>query len=218
MPDLEEVLQSPERPKHYLKPAGDIQPLIEIGVALQTKATDHNIHNVFDDGGYKELMLLTLFELRKLDREGDDAVDAEGRRYEIKTVARVSSRGSKKSQLQVTTEHTMTLPNIVRYRQTFLWIVAVFDQARPEAIYEITPDHLEPYFALWETRLRATNERGELLIDHINNPKIPLNYIAAKGVRVWPPEQGVDLPPAAAEAFQQLLSLKPNLEPPPAEK
>jgi Restriction endonuclease PvuII len=218
MPEPEELPRPPERPKHYLKPAGDIEPLIEMGVALQAKATDHNIHNVFDDGGYKELMLLTLFELRKLNREGDDAVDAEGRRYEIKTVARVSSRGSKKSQLQVTTEHTMTLANLERYRKTFLWIVAVFDQARPEAIYEITPDHLEPFFARWEGQLRATNERGDLRIDHINNPKIPLTFIAANGVRVWPPEPGVDLPPAAAEGLQQLLTLKPNLEPPPTEK
>src|SRR5205809_816368 len=135
---------SVERPAAKLTPTGDIRPIIEMGITLQEAATEHRIHNVFDDGGYKELILLTLFNLRKLSREGDDAEDDQGRRYEIKTVARMSSAGVRKSSLSITTEHTLTQTNIDRYRKTFLWIVAVFDQAYPEAIYEVTPDRLEP--------------------------------------------------------------------------
>ena len=74
----------------YLKPIGDIRSLIGYGRALQEMAAVHGIHNVFDDNGYKDLLLLTLFGLRKLGREGDDAVDAQGRQFETKTVARVS--------------------------------------------------------------------------------------------------------------------------------
>lgn len=178
--------QEPSAPS--LVPTGDIRPLVEMGVQLQRQASARHIHNVFDDGGYKELLMLTLFDLRKLDREGDDAEDSDGRRYEMKTVARVNARGQRKASLSVTTEHTLTLTNIDRYRRTFLWIVAVFDQSQPEAIYEITPAALEPYFSNWENRLlgqaeaRATGSAP----DHLNNPKIPLSFIAKHGTRVWP--------------------------------
>lgn len=91
----------------YLNPVGDITPLITMGTALQAIATEHGIHNVFDDNGSKELLMVTLFGLTKLRREGDDAIDSQARRYEMKTVARISSDGVRKSTLSVTTEHTM---------------------------------------------------------------------------------------------------------------
>jgi len=186
-----------------LVPTGDIRHVIELGVELQAEASHHHIHNVFDDGGYKELILLRLFNLRKLDRVGDDAEDAEGRRYEIKTVARVASSGRRKATLSVTTEHTLTKANLVRYRDTYLWIVAVFEQAHPEAIYEITPDLLERYFTAWEARLdiqEALREDGGAPV-HLNNPKIPLGFIAKHGLQVWPPED-VPLPPVVEEGLE----------------
>lgn len=152
-------------------------------------AAVHGIHNVFDDNGYKDLLLLTLFGLRKLGREGDDAVDAQGRQFETKTVARVSSRGVRKTTLSITTEHTMTLANIARYRQTFMWIVAIFDGAEPEAIWEIATDSLEPFFAQWEARLLELDDYERPMRDHLNNPKIPLRFIAEHGVQVWPPQE-----------------------------
>lgn len=196
----------------YLVPTGDIQPLIDLGTSLQAKASEHGIHNVFDDGGYKELLLLTLFGLRKLDREGDDAADDLGRRYEIKTVARISSRGKRKTTLGITTEHTLTQANIDRYRRTFLWIIAVFDQERPEAIYEITPRDLEPFFAEWERRLKVMTDAGNELA-HINNPKIPLKHVIAHGVRIWPPAPEVTLPPRVEQELLELTDLPPNLDP-----
>lgn len=160
--------------------------LIGYGRALQEMATVHGIHNVFDDNGYKDLILLTLFGLTKLGREGDDAVDQFGRRFETKTVARVSSKGVRKRSLSITTEHTMTIANIERYRASFLWIVAVFDQAAPEAIWEISPLDLEPFFSKWEALLRAQDSTGRLVRDHLNNPKIPLAFVREHGVQVWP--------------------------------
>ena len=137
----------------------------------------------------KDLILLTLFGLTKLGREGDDAVDAQGRQFETKTVARMSSKGVRKTSLSITTEHTMTLANIERYRQTFMWIVAVFDGAQPEAIWEIKASALEPFFSVWEAKLRELDEYERPVRDHINNPKIPLKFIAAHGVQVWPPQE-----------------------------
>jgi hypothetical protein len=169
-----------------LEAAGDIGSLLALGTELQAAASLRGIHNVFDDGGYKELLMLSLFNLRKLEREGDDAEDADGRRYEMKTVARVSSSGKRKQSLSVTTEHTLTQANIDRYRATFLWIVAVFDQAQPEVIFEIPPGKLEPYFAQWEAQLARQGQPAGGAPNHMNNPKIPLKFIARHGVQVWP--------------------------------
>lgn len=169
-----------------LVPEGDISALLELGIKIQEAATLHEIHNVFDDGGYKELLILSLFNLRKLEREGDDAEDADGRRYEIKTVARVSSTGKRKNSLSITTEHTLTQTNIDRYRATFLWIVAVFDQVQPEVIYQIQPSKLEPYFAKWEGQLARQGQPQGGAPNHINNPKIPLTFIRDNGIKVWP--------------------------------
>lgn len=104
----------------------------------------------------------------------------------MKTVARVSSSGERKTSLSITTEHTLTQTNIDRYRATFLWIVAVFDQSRPEVIYEIPPAKLERYFAAWEAKLAAQGQPVGGAPNHMNNPKIPLKWIQTHGVQVWP--------------------------------
>lgn len=189
-------------------PTGDISGIVKLGAALQKEASEHNIHNVFDDGGYKELLILTLFDLKKLHRTGDDAVDRQGRKYEIKTVARMSSNGTRKSSLSITTEHTLTVENLARYRAVHLWIVAVFDQEQPEAIFEITPTALEYYFKQWEEKLL---EQQKLKVDggapvHLNNPKIPLTFIAKHGKRVWP-EGPVQLPRKVEEGLAETEAL-----------
>lgn len=166
---------------------GEVVHLIKIGTDLQRYASAVGIHNVMTDNGYQELLLLTLFGLRKLRREGNDAIDDEGREYELKTVGRTSSDGKRKGSLSVTTEHTLTLANIGRYRTAYLWIVAVFDQSLPEVIYEVAPTMLEPYFKAWETRLDERDGGWRLIRDHLNNPKIPLWFIERHGIRVWPP-------------------------------
>jgi hypothetical protein len=183
------VFPENEPPGPYLRPVGGIDMLIGYGRALQEMATVHGIHNVFDDNGYKDLILLTLFGLKKLGREGDDAVDASGRQFETKTVARLSSKGVRKTNLSITTEHTMTIANIERYRHSFLWIVAVFDGATPEAVWEISPRALEPFFSKWEALLRETDDTGRLVRDHLNNPKVALAYIHEHAVQVWPPQE-----------------------------
>ncbi|WP_405797874.1 hypothetical protein [Streptomyces sp. NBC_01506] len=173
----------------FLRPHGDIQDIVQLGLELQRHASKRRIHNVFDDGGYKELLLLELFNLKKGGgRTGNDALDAFDREYEIKTVARISTKGERKSSLSVTTEHTLTLENIDRYRKVHLWLIAIFEQSTPEMIYEIQPSKLEAdYFSRWEVKLRNQIEslRDGGARPHLNNPKIPLSYIAKHGVVVW---------------------------------
>jgi hypothetical protein len=192
-----------------LSPVGDVTSVVKLGAQLQAEASRHGIHNVFDDGGYKELLILRLFGLHKLDRTGDDAEDDSGRRYEIKTVARIDARGNRKKNLSITTEHTLTVENLARYRNVYLWIIAVFDQAKPEAIYEIPPASLEKYFADWETkliRMEGLRAEGGAPV-HLNNPKIPLGFIEKNGTRVWPegPAQlRLDVEAGLAEAADTL--------------
>lgn len=185
-----------------LVPTGDVRDVIALGIQLQKAASAHGLHNVFDDGGYKELILLRLFNLTKLHRVGDDAEDSQGRRFEIKTVARVSAAGNRKTSLSITTEHTLTKTNIDRYRLAYLWIVAVFDQAHPEAIYEITPDALEVYFSTWSEKLDRQAELGSEggAPVHLNNPKVPLSFIVKHGAQIWP-EKDAPLPGPVQEAL-----------------
>ncbi|MFJ6543524.1 hypothetical protein ACIQMP_23155 [Streptomyces sp. NPDC091385] len=197
-----------------LRPSGDIREIVQMGLELQQHASGRHIHNVFDDGGYKELLLLELFNLTKGGgRVGNDATDSHGREYEIKTVARVNFKGERKSALQITTEHTLTLENIERYRSVYLWIVAVFDQSTPEAIYEIQPEKLEKYFSQWEETLREMIEiderRGGGARPHLNNRKIPLNFVARHGVKVWPPEGSAQsmLPGYVQEGLEEAQGL-----------
>lgn len=195
---------TPEVQRPPLVPTGDISAIIDLGARLQSEASQHNIHNVFDDGGYKELLLLTLFDLKKLGRTGDDAIDEHGRQYEIKTVARMSSNGARKPYLAITTEHTLTVDNLQRYRSVHLWIIAVFDQAQPEAIFEITPAALEPYFQKWEEKLvlqDGLRVAGGAPV-HLNNPKIPLTFVEKHGTRVWP-EGPVQLPLEVEQALEE---------------
>lgn len=175
-------------PIRRLRPSGDAENILELGRRLQELATDYGIHNVMTDNGYQELVVLTLFGLTKLRREGNDARDGEGHEYELKTVGRISADGKVKNSLSITTEHTLTLANIERYRSVWLWVVAVFNRTLPEVIYEITPQRLEPYFFAWEVRLRGNDPDGTDPLNHINNPKVPLKFIAEHGIRIWPPE------------------------------
>lgn len=201
----------PDNSRVPLKPVCDIRSVVEMGEQLQAEASHHGIHNVFDDGGYKELLILRLFGLEKMGRTGDDAIDADGRTYEIKTVARVNARGERKNSLSVTTEHTLTVENLARYRSVYLWIIAVFDQAQPEAIYEITPDRLEPYFGAWEAKLvkqAAVRAEGGAPV-HLNNPKIPLKFVMQHGTRVWP-EGPVRLPPEVEAGLEEAADTLPG--------
>jgi hypothetical protein len=60
------------------------------------------------------------------------------------------------------------------------------DQSQPEVIYEIPPAKLEPYFAQWEAKLTAQGQPESGAPNHMNNPKIPLKFVATHGVQVWP--------------------------------
>jgi Restriction endonuclease PvuII len=183
---------------------GDVSRLVALAHPLEEEANRFNIFNVFDDGGYRTLLLLEMLSMKKAGdgRLGDDACDDQGRTYELKTVNLVSTRGERKDEYPgVTTEHTLTRDNIARYRKTHAWVVGVFMGNRPLDVYVIPTKALEPYFKKWEASL-ATKESerrarprkairpapGKKSLSQkpreekvaINNPKIPFAYVVSK--------------------------------------
>ncbi len=67
---------------------------------------------------------------------------------------------------------------IIDHYRSVDWIFGVYEGIELQHIYHLTAADLETYFQLWEERLREG--RG-----HLNNPKIPLNWVIETGVRIF---------------------------------
>ncbi len=144
-------------------------PYIRVYQAL---ASVHGINDIFQDNGGKLLQLLMTTGLKNTPgREGSDAEDDDGKEYEIKSVNLATSARS------FTTHHHMNQAIIDHYRSVD-WIFGVYEGIELQHIYHLTPADLETYFQLWEERLREGRE-------HLNNPKIPLNWVIETGVRIF---------------------------------
>jgi len=134
----------------------------------QFLATRHGINDIFQDNGGKILQVLLLLGLRIIGgREGNDAVDENGAEYELKSVNIELTQS-------FSTHHHMNPVIIEKYRKVD-WIFAVYRHIELQAIYRLTPGKLEPYYSRWE---KVWHDRGGR---DINNPKIPLKYVAANG-------------------------------------
>jgi hypothetical protein len=150
---------------------------------FQRLAREHGIDDVFQDNGGKILQMLLALNLRGIPgREGNDAVDIEGREYELKSVnIWLTSSFS--------TNHHVNVPIIQKYRQV-QWVFAIYEGIEMRRAYAMTPDKLEPYFAAWEMK-RLEKEKD------INNPKIPLKFVMELGEIVYSDQQFLDLAKAA---------------------
>jgi len=143
---------------------------------LQELATRYGIRDIFQDNGGKVLQSLIVLGLHAVGgREGNDAVDAEGNEYELKTlnVSLGASRG-------VTTHHHLNLGILAKYRSVRAWYVSLYQNISLIEIYRLTPDELAPIFDSWEARLVASGDVP------LNNPKIPIAFIRQRGTLVWP--------------------------------
>lgn len=140
---------------------------------LQSLANEYGINDVFQDNGGKVLQVLILLGLRiSPGREGNDAIDAEGNEYELKTINKLLSK-------QVTTHHHLNLDILSKYRSVKAWYIAVYEGIELKAIYKVSSLSLETKFSHWESRIIAG-------MTSINNPKIPLKLIEKEGEMVYP--------------------------------
>ena len=158
-----------------MKPHDDLEQLEALFPYLeqfQTLATRHGIDDIFQDNGGKLLQVLLLTGLRVIaGREGNDAIDADGNEYELKTVNVLKQK-------QFTTHHHLN-PRILEKYRLVPWIFAVYEGIKIIAIYLVNPSDLEAFFAKWEAKWHADGGKD------INNPKIPLKHVIAVGTLVY---------------------------------
>jgi transcriptional regulator with XRE-family HTH domain len=133
---------------------------------LQNLASEYGIADIFQDNGGKTLQLLILFGLEiSHGREGNDAIDAEGKEYELKTINIALNSGG------VTTHHHLNETILDKYRKVEAWYIGLYEGITLKEIYKLTPEMLEPKFKEWEKKVKE-KEKGSL-----NNSKIPLNLV-----------------------------------------
>ena len=144
----------------------------------QTLAEESNeINDVFQDNGGKLLQVLLITGLKDIPgREGNDAVDADGNEYELKSV-NINLTQS------FSTHHHMNPTIISKYRKVD-WIFAIYEGIELIEIYKLTPKDLEPYYQSWETKWKADGNKD------INNPKVPVKYVRDNGKLIYKMEKG----------------------------
>ncbi|MFN7949673.1 MAG: restriction endonuclease [Blastocatellia bacterium] len=138
----------------------------------QRLASMHDIHDIFQDNGGKLLQVILSTSLKVIPgREGNDDIDESGREYELKSVNILLTRS-------FSTHHHMNPVIIAKYRQVD-WIFAVYEGIELKQIYLITSGQMEPYFTTWEHKWHSNGGKD------LNNPKIPLKFVAENGRLVF---------------------------------
>jgi hypothetical protein len=140
----------------------------------QELASKHGIGDIFQDNGGKLLQVLLITGLQVLGgREGNDAKDAYGNEYELKSVNTLLTKS-------FSTHHHMNPTIVAKYRKVD-WIFAVYEGIELQAIYRLKPEQLEPYFSKWEEKWHTDGGKD------INNPKIPVKFVIERGILFYPP-------------------------------
>jgi len=152
--------------------------------AFQSLARAHGIADIFQDNGGKILQMLLALNLQGIPgREGNDAVDMEGREYELKSV-NIWLTDS------FSTNHHINKTIIDKYRDV-QWVFAIYEGIEMRRAYSMAPAQLEVYFAGWEAKWLG-NRRD------INNPKIPRAFVVETGKLIYTDERPIDFATAAA--------------------
>lgn len=132
---------------------------------MQQLANEYGITDIFQDNGGKVLQVLILLGLRiSPGREGNDAIDAEGNEYELKTINRALNKNA-----GITTHHHLNKDILRKYRDVQAWYIAIYEGIELIEIYKVLPLTLEVKFKEWEIKLEKQ--------DSINNPKISMKLV-----------------------------------------
>jgi hypothetical protein len=140
----------------------------------QELATKHGIGDIFQDNGGKLLQTLLILNLECMaSREGNDAKDADGNEYELKTVNALLTRS-------FSTHHHLNPVILSKYRKVEAWYFSVYRGIELAEIYRVEPGQLEvDFFSKWEKKWHDSGGRD------INNPKIPIGYVMRVGKLVF---------------------------------
>jgi hypothetical protein len=138
----------------------------------QKLAMKHGIPDIFQDNGGKILQVCLILGLVVLEpREGNDAVDADGNEYELKTVNLLRTD-------QFTTHHHLNPVIIEKYRKVD-WIFSTYEAIELKEIYLLKPQAMEYWYKKWADKWRADGDKD------INNPKVPLSYVVKHGTLLY---------------------------------
>ncbi|MGH2458376.1 MAG: restriction endonuclease [Chloroflexota bacterium] len=159
-----------------MKPHADVTLLIKLFPAIrayQELASKHGIDDIFQDNGGKILQVCLILGLTAMkSREGNDAREANGNEYELKSV-------NLRRTNQFTTHHHMNPAIIAKYRMVD-WIFATYGGIELKNFYRLKPPAMEPYYQKWEAKWHADGGKD------INNPKVPLTYVERHGELLYP--------------------------------
>ena len=139
---------------------------------FQELASKHGIDDIFQDNGGKLLQLLLITGLEVVPgREGNDAKDASGAEFELKTVNVLKTKS-------FSTHHHLNPVILAKYRKVD-WFFAIYEGIEICEIFRMTPADIEPYFQAWEQKWHANGGKD------INNPKIPVKFVRENGTLVY---------------------------------
>lgn len=166
------------KPKTSTSNIGRLNELFPYIRKYQALAEESNgINDIFQDNGGKLLQVLLITGLKDIPgREGNDAVDADGNEYELKSV-NINLTQS------FSTHHHMNPTIISKYRRVN-WIFAVYKGIELIEIYKLSPKNLEHYYQRWEKKWETDGNKD------INNPKIPIKYVREHGKLIYKMENG----------------------------
>lgn len=177
--------------KEFLDRIKRIEKLWSALADLSEMAAEFDIDDIFQDNGAKVLQQLVYLNFDNLKgREGNDAVSADGKEWEMKSLNRLKVTG-------FSTNHHTTHDIIAKYRQV-PWSFAVYAGINLEELYVMAPEALEPQFRHMEESLKEKEALKEA--SHLNNPKIPLKFVQEKGILVYSNKEGCIMDPIVAVA------------------
>lgn len=172
-----------------------LQQLLPAVREYQRLATEHGINDVFQDNGGKILQMLLALNLLGLPgREGNDAVDAEGREYELKSVNLFLTAS-------FSTHHHINPVILAKYRLVE-WFFAVFEDIEMRRIYRVDQAALASIFDAWEEKWHAEGGKD------INNPKVQLSFVLDHGLEVFSDGKPFDQRAASAMRTERKAKTK----------
>ena len=150
---------------------------------FQALASAHGIDDIFQDNGGKILQMLLALNLRGIPgREGNDAIDVDGREYELKSLNIWLTVG-------FSTNHHINISIIKKYRKA-CWVFAIYEGIEMRRAYFMSSNSLEKYFSAWENKWNREKK-------DINNPKIPFQFVIENGDLLYTDQKHLELEKAA---------------------
>lgn len=139
---------------------------------LSLFASQFGINDIFQDNGAKVLQQLIYLNMKAIPgREGNDAVSASGKEWEMKSINLATTASG------FSTNHHTTLDILQKFRSV-PWVFSIYNGIDLQQIYIMAPYQLETIFSEWEKKLQTQS--------HLNNPKISVSFVKHNGIQIFP--------------------------------